>query len=646
MDKLQSQYIRNLSIISHVDHGKTTLSDYLLAISGLIPKNMAGDLRALDYLPEEQKRGITIESALANLLIYHNSIPYFINLIDTPGHIDFSGKVAESIKLVDGAIIIVDAAEGIMAQTKTVLRQAILDDLSLILFINKFDRLVNELKLSVQSIELRIKNIIKEVNHLISKYRSGKLKFLNFENGNVIIGSALEGWCINSEFVKSGKRITDIINFYHSNQNETIGESYSISEILIRSIIEFIPTPQEGQKNRLNTIYDNKDEEIKRLIMECDPTNDVLLLVGKGFRIDKQIIYGNYVRILSGVLKINDKLYSSISKKYFKITRIYNIHGRTNKPVKELLPGMIGGIVGNTAIIPGEILSKSENIDLFTRAFQYVQKPVVGVSLEPQSLKDLNRLQEVVIEITQFNPGLEYELNRETGEILVYGVGILQLDVLVKEIEELGIELYVSEPIILKYECPTQSCEFTYDETFKMELTIGKKEEFKDQSAIHYNDSYGNLFIIKEKLNSEYITGMIEVFKQTVKNSPLSGLKIRNLILSINKVEIDEKQQTYENGLINGLIIIKKGLVQSKSKIHEPYANIEVNIEGTYLGSVLQVIEGYHGKIEKMRNNNEDHIIDIVMPFENAIKLSDPLRQISDGHVFWSIDNINFLPKK
>ncbi len=141
-------FIRNISIISHVDHGKTTLSDYLLASGGLLPEYLAGTLRALDNLPEEQRRGITIETSLASYILNFEDKEYLINVIDTPGHVDFSGKVAESLRLVDGSLIIVDAVEGIMAQTKSVLKQAIAEKIVFVLFINKIDRLIKELELS------------------------------------------------------------------------------------------------------------------------------------------------------------------------------------------------------------------------------------------------------------------------------------------------------------------------------------------------------------------------------------------------------------------------------------------------------------------------------------------------------------------
>ncbi|MHA1515673.1 MAG: GTP-binding protein [Candidatus Heimdallarchaeaceae archaeon] len=147
------QNIRNVSVVSHVDHGKTTLSDHLLQAGGLISKTMAGSARALDYLEEEQKRGITIKTANISFIFEQENESYLVNLVDTPGHVDFSGMVSQALRLVDGVIIVVDAVEQIMAQTESVIRQSMNEYLRPILFINKVDRLINELKLPKEEIQ-------------------------------------------------------------------------------------------------------------------------------------------------------------------------------------------------------------------------------------------------------------------------------------------------------------------------------------------------------------------------------------------------------------------------------------------------------------------------------------------------------------
>src|SRR5512137_1862089 len=159
--------IRNIGIIAHIDHGKTTLADTLLSGAGFLSPQMAGTARVLDYLDEEQKRKITIKTANISLLYKLGGNPYIINLIDTPGHVDFTGKVTRALRVIDGAVVVVDAVEEIMAQTEIVTRQALEERVRPVLFINKIDRLIMELQLNAEQIEKRLQQIINGFNDLV-----------------------------------------------------------------------------------------------------------------------------------------------------------------------------------------------------------------------------------------------------------------------------------------------------------------------------------------------------------------------------------------------------------------------------------------------------------------------------------------------
>ncbi|MEM1760894.1 MAG: GTP-binding protein, partial [Desulfurococcaceae archaeon] len=170
------EQIRNIGITAHVDHGKTTTSDSLLAAAGIISEKVAGEALALDYLDVEQRRQMTVKTA--NISLYHEykGKPYLINLIDTPGHVDFSAKTTRALRVIDGAILVVDAVEGVMTQTEMYLRVLLEEWVRPILFINKIDRLIKELKLSPTEIQNRLVHIIKEVNNLIYMYGDKEVK--------------------------------------------------------------------------------------------------------------------------------------------------------------------------------------------------------------------------------------------------------------------------------------------------------------------------------------------------------------------------------------------------------------------------------------------------------------------------------------
>src|SRR5660397_159646 len=173
------EYIRNIGIVAHIDHGKTTLSDNLLAGAGMISKELAGTQLFMDFDEEEQARGITINAANVSMVHEFHGKEYLINLIDTPGHVDCGGDVTRAMRAVDGAVVLVDAVEGPMPQTETVLRQALRENVTPILFINKVDRLINEIKLTPADMQMRLGLVIDKVNKIVNGLKPNDLSLIH-----------------------------------------------------------------------------------------------------------------------------------------------------------------------------------------------------------------------------------------------------------------------------------------------------------------------------------------------------------------------------------------------------------------------------------------------------------------------------------
>src|SRR5660397_62885 len=173
------QFIRNIGTVAHIDHGKTTFSDNLLAGAGMISQELAGEQLFMDFDEEEQRRGITIDSATVSMVHKFEGQEYLINLIDTPGHVDFGGDVTRAMRAVDGAVVLVDAVEGPMPQTETVLRQALRENVKPILFINKVDRLINELKLTPADMQMRLGLVIDKVNKIVKGLKPNDLSLIH-----------------------------------------------------------------------------------------------------------------------------------------------------------------------------------------------------------------------------------------------------------------------------------------------------------------------------------------------------------------------------------------------------------------------------------------------------------------------------------
>jgi len=278
--------VRNIGTLAHVDHGKTTLSDSLLLAAGLISPKVAGQALALDYVQIEQLRQMTVKAANVSLYHEYEGKPFVINLIDTPGHIDFSGHVTRSLRAMDGSINVVDAVEGIMTQTETVLRQGLEERVRPLLYINKIDRLIKELRLTPEEIQKRMLDIIKEFNALIEMYADPEFKKtwkIDPVKGQMAFGAALHKWGLTIPLAqKKGLKFSDIIEAYSRGSEgvEELARVAPLYEAILTMVIEHVPPPNIAQKYRIKKIWQGDlNTEIGKALLECDPDGPTIMAV-------------------------------------------------------------------------------------------------------------------------------------------------------------------------------------------------------------------------------------------------------------------------------------------------------------------------------------------------------------------------------
>ena len=238
--------IRNIAICAHIDHGKTTFSDNLLAGAGMMSKEDAGKALKLDFHADEQERGITIDTAAVSMVHSFENNEFLINLLDTPGHVDFGGDVTRAMRASDGAIVLVDAVESIMPQTETVLRQALRELVRPTLFINKVDRLIKELQLTPEQMQERFLKIITSVNKLIKEIAPkgyGEKWQVNVQNGSVCFGSAFHNWALSIPFMqKKGITFKEVIEAYGvEEKHKELANKAPLHEVVLNMVIEHLP---------------------------------------------------------------------------------------------------------------------------------------------------------------------------------------------------------------------------------------------------------------------------------------------------------------------------------------------------------------------------------------------------------------------
>jgi len=481
--------IRNTALAGHIDHGKTTLSDSLLSEAGFLSPDLAGEARALDYLEEEQQRGITMKSANISLY-YEKSLeghePFLINLVDTPGHLDFSGKVTRALRLIDGVVIVVDAVEEVITQSETVIKQALQEGVKPVLFINKVDRLIRELRLSDDEIKKKYIRIIKSFNKLIDRYADhpfNKKWKVSPMSGNVAFGSALHKWGFNLNILeKSDLTFKDIRERY--NKDTYTKESYAdlafyfpIHKAILEMVVDHLPNPIEAQKYRIGKIWDGDlNSDLGKAMISCDPDGPLIICLSK-VQADKHGLVATG-RIFCGSCGKKNEVFLLNEKNYETIQRIAIFMGQRREQVDKIPVGNIVAIEGLKLIRSGETIIDSNHINGMVpfESVKYVTMPVITVSIEPEFLRDLDKMKELIENMLIEDPNLKFEINEETGEFLLSGVGPLHLEVTAHEIGKRGVNVSTSEPrAVFKESCRYNSSSIkviSSDDKYMLKLKV------------------------------------------------------------------------------------------------------------------------------------------------------------------------------
>ena len=289
MSKIHEQ-IRNIATSAHIHHGKTAFTDNLLAAAGFMAEAAAGELDkgmvTWQHL-DEQTRLLTVDSANVSMVHESQGKEYLINLIDTPGHIDFGGNVTRAMRAVDGTVVLVCASEGIMPQTETVLKQALRERVKPVLFINKVDRLIKEMQYTPEQMQKRFVEIITEFNKLVEQIAETDWKQkwkVNIQDGSVAFGSARDNWALSLPYMqKKNVNFKDILKIYEltdEEQEKFIREKCPLHEVILDMVIKHLPNPKESQAYRIPKIWKGDLESpLGRSLITCDPNGKVAFCI-------------------------------------------------------------------------------------------------------------------------------------------------------------------------------------------------------------------------------------------------------------------------------------------------------------------------------------------------------------------------------
>ena len=673
----KKEQIRNVGIVAHIDHGKTTLTDSLLAGVGLISHKIAGKARVLDYLKEEQKRGITIKTANISLLHENSGKQYVINLVDTPGHVDFTGKVTRALRAIDGAVVVVDAVEEIMAQTETVTRQALEERVKPVLFINKVDRLIRELKLNPKEIQEKLKRIIREFNNLIEIY--GEPEFtktwkVDPINGSVAFGSALDGWGLTLKIVREmGIKFSDIIEAYEKNRHESLETFIPLPRVILDMIVEKLPNPIEAQKYRLAKIWKgNLNSEAGRAMMTCDDRGPTVILVTM-VQTDPNLGLIATGRIFSGTIRADKEVYLLNSGEKHKVKQVFMYMGPFKEAVSEMSAGNIVAIAGLDSARAGEtvvdVAYKDEAAHF--EQIKYVSEPVMTITVEPKNPADLPRLVETMRKISMEDPNLLIDINEETGEYLISGVGELHLEISLEFLREYagGMEIIASKPSVvyresieekgaaISAESPNGQNEFLVQvEPLEEEVInlMGKGEvdgrlliemgwaETEVKGVLAFEKSGNVLLDLSGNIqrDGEVMKTVINSFLWACKTGPLCQEPIRGIKIKILEARIADSAEHRGTAQILPALhrAIYESILTAKPILLEPIYRIEVSVPVQWLGECLNIIKKRRGRVLSSEIKGILAVVKAYIPVAESFGLSTDMRSATAGHAFWQFN--------
>ena len=680
------EYIRNIGIAAHIDHGKTTLSDNLLAGAGLMSEELAGKQLVLDFDEQEQARGITINAANISLVHEYKGKDHLINLIDTPGHVDFGGDVTRAMRAIDGCIIVVCAVEGKMPQTETVVRQALKEGVKPVLFINKVDRLIKELQLGPEEMQKRFVKIITEVNKLIKQAAPKEFKDIwqvNVNVGSVTFGSAYCKWAISVPRMReTGITFADIIRYTNEGKEKELAKKAPVHRIILDMVIKHLPNPLEAQRYRIPRIWKGEiDTEIGKTMMNCD-ANGSLGMIATKIIIDRHAGEIATGRIFSGKIKPGDEVWIVGTRTKRRVQQVGIFMGADRENVAEVPAGNMVALTGLKEAIAGETICGGEKPMHPFEAIKHYSEPVVTEAVEPENPRDLPKLIEVLKQVAKEDPTLKAKIDEETGEYLLSGMGELHLEVVAYRItHEKGVPIKTSEPIVVYREGVSRASQEVEGKSpnkhNKFYLTVEPLEDEVYKAIKEGEIPEGRIKSkdIGQKLrelgmNKNEAKNVEEVYQGNVYVNMTRGVvhigEVRELIIEsfhnvvdkgvlTNEPTIKMKVKLHDTKLHEDAIhrgpaqvipavrsAIYAAMLLADASLYEPVQKVFVTAPDNYMGAVTRLLQQKRGQILDIQKEEELTTIIAKTPVAEMFGFASDIRSATEGRALWTTEQIGF----
>jgi elongation factor G len=687
------EHYRNIGIMAHIDAGKTTTTERILYYTGKSYKigEVHDGAATMDWMEQEQERGITITSAATTCFWMRHgqsdstgSGPeYRINIIDTPGHVDFTVEVERSLRVLDGAVALLDSVAGVEPQTETVWRQADRYRVPRMIFANKMDRVGANFERCMQMIKDRLS---KRAFALQLPVGSGELF-----TGHIDVIERKQ-YVFNDETLGKTFTVLDVPAEYHDaveqarhdaidaavEYDEVLMEKYLAGETLtvdeIRSAIrkatiamEFIPVfcgasfKNKGVQALLDAVIDYLPSPVEVPAIEGhlpthDETKEMRMVADDApfaalaFKIATDPFVGKltFFRVYSGVFKAGSYVYNATKDKRERVGRLLQMHANKREEIEEVRAGDIGAAIGLKDTRTGDTLCDEDHA-IILEAMKF-PNPVISVAIEPKTKADQDKLAIAMQKLAEEDPTFRVHSDQETGQTIISGMGELHLEILVDRMRrEFKVEANVGRPQV------------AYRETIKKRVD---KVEGKFIRQSGGKGQYGHVvlnvmpaepgqgYVFEDKVTGgviprEYIRPVEEGIREALENGILAGYPMVDVKVELifgSYHDVDSSEMAFK---IAGSMAIKDGARAASPAILEPMMNVEVVCPESYMGDVLGDLSSRRGKIGGMTQRGEAQVISATVPLSEMFGYSTNLRSMSQGRAAYSMEFAHYeeVPK-
>jgi elongation factor 2 len=673
--------IRNMATSAHIHHGKTAFTDNLLAAAGFMSEASAGELdkgMATWQHADEQERLMTVDSANVSMVHNFQGADYLINLIDTPGHVDFGGNVTRAMRAVDGTVVLVCASEGIMPQTETVMKQALRERVKPVLFINKVDRLIKEMQYTPEQMQKRFVEIITEFNKLLEQIAETEFKQkwkVNIQDGSVAFGSARDNWALSLPYMqKKGVSFKDILKIYELQDEERekfVWEKCPLHDVILDMVIKHLPDPKQAQVYRIPKIWKGDlDSQLGKDLMTCNPNGKVAFVITRILiepKSGREISAG---RLYSGTVRDGMQVWLNNAKQQQRLSTVFMYQGIKPEIFEEVPAGNVLAVAGISGNAGDTITLEPEHP---FEELKHIFEPVITKAIEPEKPQDLSKLVEVLKKVGKEDPSVKIEINQETGENLLHGMGELHLEIIENRIiTEKGVKIKTSPPIVVYRETVSKKSQMAEGKTpnkhnklyFVVEPVeqqirelirngeisegrikkkdLGMRDKlvaagWDNDTALSVKHIYnGNMFLDATRgivqLN-EAIELILEGFEQVMNEGPLArepcfGIKVTLIDAKLHEDAIHRGPAQMYPGVREG---IRLAMMGAGPVMFEPVQTHLIEAPVEFTGEMTKLVMNKRGQVIELTQEGNLSMVKARLPVGEMLGWSSDLRSATAG---------------